>query len=45
VLEEVERGLLAEALRRHGGNQSAAARFLGISRQTLIYRAKKFGLA
>ena len=44
VLEEVERGLLEEALRRHGGNQSAAARFLGISRQTLIYRMKKFGL-
>jgi len=44
VLEEVERGLLEEALRRHGGNQSAAARFLGISRQTLIYRMKKFDL-
>jgi len=44
-LEEVERGLIEEALRRHGGNQSAAARFLGISRPTLIYRMKKFGLA
>lgn len=44
VLEDVERGLIAEALRRSGGNQSAAARFLGISRQTLIYRMKKFGL-
>ncbi len=45
VLEEVEKGLLEEALRRHAGNQSAAARFLGISRQTLIYRMKKFGLS
>jgi two-component system NtrC family response regulator len=40
----VERGLLREALRRSGGNQSQAARLLGISRQTLIYRIKKFGL-
>ena len=44
VLEEVERGLIEEALRRADGNQSAAARFLGISRQTLIYRMKKFEL-
>ncbi len=45
VLEDLERGLIEEALRRHGGNQSAAARFLGITRQTLIYRMKKFELA
>ena len=45
VLEEVEKGLLQESLRRHAGNQSAAARYLGISRQTLIYRMKKFGLS
>ncbi len=44
VLEDVERGLIEEALRRSAGNQSSAARFLGISRQTLIYRMKKFGL-
>ncbi len=44
VLEDVERGLIEEALRRASGNQSAAARFLGISRQTLIYRMKKFEL-
>jgi two-component system NtrC family response regulator len=43
-LEEVEKGLLVEALRRCGGNQTRSARFLGISRQTLIYRLKKFGL-
>lgn len=44
VLDEVERGLVEEALRRCGGNQSAAARFLGISRQTLLYRMQKYGL-
>ncbi len=45
VLDEVERELLREALERTGGNQSAAARYLGISRQTLIYRMQKHGLA
>jgi two-component system NtrC family response regulator len=44
VLEQVERGLIEEALRRSQGNQTAAARFLGISRSTLIYRMQKFGL-
>jgi two-component system NtrC family response regulator len=44
VLEEVERGLIEEALRRSSGNQSAAARFLGLTRQTLVYRMQKFGL-
>jgi two-component system NtrC family response regulator len=44
VLEQLERGLIEEALRRSRGNQTAAARFLGISRSTLIYRMQKFGL-
>jgi DNA-binding NtrC family response regulator len=44
VLEEVERGLILEALRKTGGNQSAAARLLGISRQTLIYRMQKHAI-
>lgn len=43
-LEELERNLLYEALRRHNWNQSQAARYLGITRNTLIYRMQKFGL-
>jgi two-component system response regulator AtoC len=44
-LEAVERGLLTQALGRTQGNQSAAARLLGISRYALRYRMEKFGLA
>jgi DNA-binding NtrC family response regulator len=44
-LEQVERDLLFEALRRHKGNISAAARELGITRDTIRYRMRKHGLA
>ncbi|MCP4808780.1 MAG: sigma-54-dependent Fis family transcriptional regulator [Proteobacteria bacterium] len=44
-LEEVEKSLLQQALDRTGGNQSAAARLLGISRYALRYRIEKHGLA
>jgi nitrogen regulation protein NR(I) len=44
VLDEVERDLIEQALSATSGNQSAAARLLGISRQTLIYRMQKHGL-
>jgi transcriptional regulator with GAF, ATPase, and Fis domain len=43
-LDAVERGLLEQALTRTGGNQSASARLLGISRYALRYRMEKFGL-
>ncbi|MDO9280554.1 MAG: sigma-54 dependent transcriptional regulator [Pseudomonadota bacterium] len=43
-LEGVERGLLEQAFARTGGNQSAAARLLGISRYALRYRMEKFKL-
>jgi two-component system, NtrC family, response regulator AtoC len=43
-LEAVERALLVPALEKPGGNQSAAARLLGVSRDTLRYRMEKFGL-
>ena len=45
TLAEVERSHLEAALKKTGGNQSQAARLLGISRATLIYRMKKHGLA
>jgi DNA-binding NtrC family response regulator len=43
-LEAVERALLVSALAKAGGNQSAAARLLGVSRDTLRYRLEKYGL-
>jgi DNA-binding NtrC family response regulator len=43
-LEQVEREILRQALTRHEGNVSAAARYLGITRHTLMYRIKKHGL-
>ena len=36
---------LTGALAKAGGNQSAAARLLGISRDTLRYRLEKHGLS
>jgi DNA-binding NtrC family response regulator len=44
-LAAVERSHLEAALKKTGGNQSQAARLLGISRATLLYRMKKHGLA
>jgi two-component system NtrC family response regulator len=43
-LEAVERALIVRALEKASGNQSAAARLLGVSRDTLRYRLEKFGL-
>jgi two-component system response regulator AtoC len=44
VLEDAERKLIQEALERSTGNQSRAARLLGISRDTLRYRLKKHNM-
>jgi two-component system response regulator AtoC len=44
VLDDVEKKLIGEALERANGNQSKAARLLGVSRDTLRYRLKKYGL-
>ncbi len=43
-LEQLERSLLQQATARTRGNQSAAARLLGISRYALRYRLQKHGL-
>ncbi len=45
ALDRVEEYLIREALRRNDGNQTRAARFLHITRNTLIYRMQKYGLA
>jgi transcriptional regulator with GAF, ATPase, and Fis domain len=43
-LASLERRRILEALDRCGGNQSRAARMLGISRNTLIARLKQYGV-
>src|SRR5213594_3796108 len=40
-----ERSMIEQAMREAAGNQTKAAQRLGISRDTLRYRLKKFGLA
>ena len=43
-LESVEKDLIVRALKKFGGNQTHAARYLDISRKALIYRMDKHGL-
>lgn len=43
-LEAVEKTLILRALKKFNWNQSRAARYLDLSRKTLIYRMEKFGL-
>nr|WP_272884297.1 sigma 54-interacting transcriptional regulator [Stutzerimonas stutzeri] len=43
-LERVERNLLIDCLRKNGGNQSQAARELGLPRRTLLYRMERLGV-
>jgi two-component system NtrC family response regulator len=43
-VERLEKELIFEALRVHGGNQSKAARALGISERNLRYRLGKWGV-
>jgi len=44
-LERVERDLIVRALEKFNWNQTQAARYLDISRRTLIYRMEKFGIS
>ncbi len=44
VLEDVEKSLIQAALKKNDYNQSATARYLGVTRNTLLYRMDKFGL-
>ena len=43
-LEDLERSLVVQALRRAGGNQTKAAALLGLNRDQIRYRIEKFGL-
>jgi len=44
-VEAFERKRIVEALARFGGNRTKAAKWLGISRRSLMYKIKKYGLA
>ncbi|MFO7370791.1 MAG: sigma-54 dependent transcriptional regulator [Bacteroidales bacterium] len=44
TLEEMEKKMIVSALRKNGQNQSAAAQQLGITRQTLYNKIKKYGI-
>src|SRR5262249_3439245 len=43
-LEGIEKELILKALQRFNWNQTHAARYLDISRRTLIYRIEKYGI-
>jgi transcriptional regulator with GAF, ATPase, and Fis domain len=45
ALEEVERRMISEALRRHGGNISRAARELGLTRRGLYLKLDRYDLS
>ena len=44
-LEQVERSLVVQALKRAAGNQTKAAALLGLNRDQIRYRIEKFGLS
>jgi len=44
TIEDAERALIVDALDRTSGNISAAARILGVTRNTLRYRVRKYKL-
>jgi DNA-binding NtrC family response regulator len=43
-LEALEKEMILQALKKCGGNQTRAARYLGMSRRTLGYRLEKYGV-
>ncbi len=45
VLDELEADIIRQALDRTDGNRSRAARLLGLTRDTLLYRLKKYSIA
>jgi len=43
-LEELEKSFLQQAMEQTGGNQSQAAKRLGLSRHAFLYRIEKYGI-
>jgi len=43
-LQELEKHLIIKALEKHNNNQTKAAKYLGITRPTLLYRLQKYGV-
>jgi len=43
-LDDLEADLIRQALKKALGNRSKAARLLGLSRDTLLYRIKKYAI-
>ena len=43
-LEEIEKSFLQQAMEQTGGNQSHAAKRLGLSRHAFLYRIEKYGI-
>lgn len=43
-LDEVERRLIVQALKKANNNQTKAAKLLGITRHTLLYRMEKYNI-
>ena len=44
TLEEIEKKILEEALRKNGGNRSLTAEQLGLSRRTIQRKIQDYGL-
>jgi two-component system NtrC family response regulator len=42
-LPDLEREIVLKALKKHKGNRSATARYLGVPRHVLLYRLEKYG--
>jgi two-component system NtrC family response regulator len=45
VWEEVEKGMMRQALERSQGNRAAAARLMGLTYKAFLYRLEKYGMA
>jgi two-component system NtrC family response regulator len=45
VWEQVEKGMMRQALERAQGNRAAAARLMGLSYKAFLYRLEKYGMA